>query len=231
MITRFTTSLTLAILFPIYPAWAQQAPASTTAMPAQIQPSKSPAASLLLQPALSSVQETVGAIKLGKWKKGSVREEAGDNINAILKDIQTNLPPLLKTADDAPDSISRLLPVSRNINALYDVLLRVEEAARISAPAEQATQLRQALIKLGNARRAVDDRLQDASLEQEKQVADLKNIVKTQAAMQCPTVPATPAPVCTAPTTKKKTKKKSSTSSATSPKSTSTPSATPQKEK
>jgi hypothetical protein len=170
------------------------------------------------------VQETVAAVKLEKWKKGTVREEAGDNIKGILKDLQTTLPPLLKSADAAPGALTGLLPVSRNINALYNVLLRVEEAARVAAPGDQADELQQALVKLGDARRAIDDRIEEAALAQEKQVADLRSTVKAQADIKCPAVPAPAAPKCPAPApAKTKRKPTSSTTKST----TANPSTTP----
>ena len=33
------------------------------------------------------------SLKIDKWKKGSVREESGDNVNAMLRDIKSNVPP------------------------------------------------------------------------------------------------------------------------------------------
>jgi hypothetical protein len=175
------------------------------------------------------VQGIVAAVKLERWKKGSVREEAGEHINAILKDLQTSLPPLLKTADAAPDAVTGLLPVSRNINALYNVLLRVEEAARVAAPGDQADELQKALVSLGDARRAVDDRIENAALAQEKQVADLRSAVKAQADVKCPAVPAPAAPSCPAPAAQTKRKAASSSTKSTPAKpSTSPPATTPQ---
>src|ERR1700677_2246086 len=101
--------------------------------PIQGAPSAPPAPSGLLRPALDQVQQTVSALKVEKWKRGNVRDQAGDHISAILRDLHATLPPLLDTADASPGTISKMLPVSRNIAALYDVLLSVVEAARISA--------------------------------------------------------------------------------------------------
>jgi hypothetical protein len=203
-------------------AWAQ--PAAPAAEPAAAQSAaKVQTASELLQTSLDAVQETISALKLDKWKRGSVRDEASDNINAVTKDLQTSLPPLVKSSDEAPDAVSRMLPVSRNINALYDVVLRVEEAARIAAPGEQAAELRQALIKLGSARHSLDDRIQQLALAQEKHVADLETTVKTQSAAKCPVVAAPATPTCPKPAT---TRKKKPSPAKTAPKSSTTPSTT-----
>jgi len=46
---------------------------------------------------------------------------------------------------------------------LYDVLLRVVEAARMAAPDDQANALRQALANLNTARLALDDSMETAA--------------------------------------------------------------------
>jgi hypothetical protein len=161
-----------------------------------------------LQPALSSVRQATDLTRVDKWKRGNIRDEAAQNISQIQKDIDVTLPPMLRDADTAPASLSKLLPISRNISALYDVLLRVVEASRVVAPDEQVAQLQQALVTLGNARLAFGERMQTASAAIEKQVSDLRASLQAQAEKAAATakpvaVPCTPAPTHT--TTKRKT--------------------------
>lgn len=185
--------------------FAAQLPA---AAPAQAAPPAPLHPSALLQPALDTVEQSVRAVKLERWKRGSIRDEAGDNIRAILRDLQDNLPPLLREADAAPGAISKVLPVSRNIDALYDVLLRVVEASRVAAPGEQITPLQQALIGLGEARRVLEDRLQEAATAQEKQIVSLQTTMQSQAAdLHALKIAPPPAP-CVPPAPKKKIRKK-----------------------
>jgi hypothetical protein len=161
-----------------------------------------------MQPSIDAVQQAVTAVKLEKWKRGNIREESGANINSILRDLRATLPPLLQDADAAPGAISAVLPAFRNIDALYDTLLRVVEAARISAPAEQITPLQQALTSLGSARRALGDHLQDAAVAQEKQLSDLRSALQAQSSAQCPAAPAAATSACVPPTPPRKAKKK-----------------------
>jgi len=196
---------------------SQEAPAAEV-------PSAPLAPSGLVQPSLNTVQQATGALKLDKWKRGTVREEADANIGAIQRDLQTTLPPLLQEADAAPQTISKMLPVSRNIDALYDVLLRVVEAARVSATPEQITQLQQSLVSLGKARHALDDRLEAAIAAQEKQLSDLRRTLQAQAAVKCPDIPAPVKQACGPPTPARKAKKKPA---ATPPASSSPAAATP----
>src|SRR5215831_1172876 len=78
------------------------------------------APSEIMQRSLDEVRITVGQVRLDKWKRGSVRDEAGNNIDAIQRDLQGTLPTLMKDADAAPATLSKVLPLSRNVDALYD---------------------------------------------------------------------------------------------------------------
>jgi len=188
-----------------------QAPAYTaTPAAATAQPAAPIAVSAQLQPTLSSVRQTVGAVHVDRWKRGNIRDEATQNISQIVRDIDVTLPPMLRDADTASASLSKLLPISRNLSALYDVLLRVVEASRVIAPDEQVAQLQQALVTLGDGRLAFSDRMQTAAVAMEKQLSDLHATVQSQASKMV----AAPAPVavpCTPPaphTTTKKTSAK-----------------------
>lgn len=162
---------TLAVL--VSPAILAIGQATTPAPAAATAPAAPVSASTLLQPSINSVVTVLNGLKIDKWKKGSVREEAGQNVNSILQDIQNNLPPLVGAADAAPGSVSAAMPLVKHLDALYDVLLRVEEASRIAAPSDQISQLQDALTVFGTARFALDDELQKRAATQEKQVTEL----------------------------------------------------------
>jgi hypothetical protein len=166
--------------------------------------------SSLLKPSLAVVQETLNDLKLDKWKKGSVREEAGEHVASLLKDLQTNLPPLVTAADTAPGQVSAAIPLIKHLDAFYDVLLRVEEGARVSAPVDQVSALQQTMLQLNQARLALDDQLQSQAVAQEKQVGDLQVALRTARATAAETKPVVAAPVpCKPPApVKKKTTKK-----------------------
>lgn len=183
------------------------AQAAKSAQDAAVKPSA------LLQPALDALEQAVGAVKVEKWKGGSVRAEAGTNISSIMRDLQSTLPPMLKEADTAPGTMSKVLPVSRNIDALYDVLLRVVDSASVAAPAEQMDQLQDAMTGLNKARHALDDRIEEITAAREKQIGDLQVALKTQPVPVCPVTPPPPPP----PAPKKATPKKKKPKPATPP--------------
>lgn len=185
------------------PSQTQAVPAGTQNQP--VAPMAPVTASALLQPALTETQTTLNLLKLDKWKKGSVRDEAGENVNALLRDLQTNLPPLMTAADASPTALSQAIPLIKHLDAFYDVLLRVEEASRVSAPSEQVSALQQLLLSVNKARIAYDDLLQAQAASHEKQAFALQTELQAQketiAAQQAkatavaatPCKPATPA--------------------------------------
>ncbi len=180
------------------------APAAKAQTAAAATPQAAPAApSTLVRPALDTVTTAVSTLKTDKWKRGSVRDEAAQDVGAILTDIQMHLPPLLSDADQTPGLASKQVAVVRNVDALYDVLLRVFDAARIAGPGEDVESLQQALNALNKARLALYDRLAVDTTAQETAVAALKTTIGKQAAQ----IAATPAPTpCPAPAKKKKKK-------------------------
>ena len=205
----FRLALLFATCYPL--CFAQQPqPAGQASNPAPAQSQPAPAApahakpSAQLQPALDTLRQAVDALNLEKWKKGSVRDEAATNISSIQRDLQSTLPPLLAQADASPQAVSKILPVSRNIDALYDVVLRVVDGARIAASSDQFSQLQSAMTGLDKARHTLNDGLQESAAAQEKQIGDLQVALKSQPAPVCPVVAPPPPP----PPAKKATPKK-----------------------
>jgi hypothetical protein len=173
---------------------------ANTAAPSQAPASAAPVTpSSLLHPSLTLVQTTLTSLKLDKWKKGTVRDEASANVTAVLHDLQTNVPPLVTASDAEPGAISKSIPLIKHVDALYDVILRIDEAARVSAPTDQIDSLEQTLKTFGGARIEFYDNLQQSAAGQEKTIGDLQTTLKAQKAAAQEPKPA-PAPVpCTPP--------------------------------
>lgn len=176
--------------------YGQPGPPATAPAPAAPVPPSS-----VLQPALSAMESTLNSLKMDRWKKGTIREESGDNVNAILKDLKTNVPPLMADADSAPAALSKSIPLMKHLDALYDVLLRVEEGARVSAPGDQVDQLESALKQFGTARIQLYDSMTERAAGQEKHLTDLQATIKAQqaAAEEHKAAPAPAAVPCTPP--------------------------------
>ena len=169
---RGATSLSLlllAFLQPASPIYGQQ----PTAPPAQ-----AVAPSSLLQPTLSELRSTIAGLHTAKWKApGPVKDEAQGNIGSMNRDLESTLPGLLAQADAAPGAVPASFAVYRNLDALYEVLLRVSGTAELAASEEEAANVAHSLLTLDAARRALGDlilassRQQQLVLEQARQPA------------------------------------------------------------
>lgn len=220
--------LVLALLFAALcgNGMAQQ-PAQAAAGPAPAAP-QTTTASAIMQQSLGDVGNALDGLRPEKWKiSGAMKQETASNVDSIRHDLSNTLPPLLATADRAPDSVVAVLPAYRNIEALYDVLLRVTEIGRASAPGDQAAALSQALASLETGRRALGERMQTDAVAREQRVHVLE--ANARAAAAAPKPVAVPCPTVTHTTTRRRTHRKSTKSTtkpASSTKSSSTSSQT-----
>ena len=171
--------------------------AQTASTPApDAAPSQPPASSssTILNPAISNLQAALDGIRVERWKASSpIRDEAQTNIDSVRRDLEETLPPLLTAADAAPNSVPQVLPVYRNIEALYDVLLRISAAARLTAPPQQSAALDQAMSNLEASRRTLGDQLQAAAVNQDRKILDLQASLRTPAPVPA-AAPCSPAP-------------------------------------
>ncbi len=133
-----------------------------------------PAPSILVRAAVDSVLKAVGNIRFDRWKRGDIRDEAQHDSSSIIHDLHHPLPPLLEAADLAPDSNAKLVPAFQNIDAVYDVLLRVFSAARVVGQPEDVGSLDRALRDLADARKALADRMQAQAETHEKVMHELR---------------------------------------------------------
>lgn len=152
--------------------------------------------SALLKPAMDNIQQAITTARPDKWKiSNDTSQQTQANLTSIQTDLRTTLPALLDTADHSPTSAVQMLPAYRNVEALYDVLLRVNQVAMLSAPAQQIVALQEAIEALEKSRRALGDSIQSSALHQEQQTRDLQAQLHTLQA----TPPPAPAPVACIP--------------------------------
>ena len=129
------TLLTLLFLSGSGAARAQAAPPPAAA-PAAAAPAPTGFAMTNLRPALANVQTAITNLNVAHWKApNDIRATTQQDINSMQRDLNTTLPGLLAQADAAaaasgPPALSPAFAVFRNLDALYDVMLRVTETAR-----------------------------------------------------------------------------------------------------
>ena len=145
-----------------------------------------------LQPALVALTQAVRQLRIDKWKApGPVRDDAARNVNSIETDLDTTLPGLIAATEPSSPSGSTLAPtfaVYRNIDALYDVVLRVSLTAELAAPDVEIEALDHALSRLEAARKALGDSIAGGISQQQQKVLALQ----AAAAAAPPPPPAAP---------------------------------------
>ena len=152
------------------------------AVPAAPAPATIPS-SMIVQPALTEVQRSISALNISHWKApGQVKSAALQDTASIQRDLSDTLPGLLSKADAAPTTVPPAFVVFRNIDALYDVLLRVSETASLAAPQGESDALFSSLNKLEAARSQLGDAILNASQQREDQVVKLEAAVRAATA-------------------------------------------------
>lgn|GEM_PF-5387255 len=153
----------------------------------------------LIAPALNKVASAGSSVDLNKWKgNNAMRSDVDANLASIEKDIEKILPDLLQASDAAPSSVAANLRILMNLDALYNVLLRVDLTGKAAAPTPQLTALEDALQSLDHARVQLGARIAADADTQQQQIAQLQTLVQQQksqiATLQAPPPPPPPAP-------------------------------------
>ncbi len=175
-VSRFLQSAAaLALVLPICTAAQVGTPAPAAASQNQPATSATPISSIV-QPATTELAQTLPLLHPDKWKLSSeLRRRADDNLSSVSNDLSSTLPNLVAGADTPQPALPALFALSRNLRALYDVVLRVSTAAEIAAPDQQAAALTQALNSLATARQQLDERLDASAAAQQQQLATLQS--------------------------------------------------------
>lgn len=176
----------------------------------------------LLHPALNQVSQAIVSLNISRWKApGEVRAATQQNVDSIQRDLNNTLPGLLAAADAAPETVSAVFPVYRNIDALYDVLLRVSQTAMLAAPDNEAGSVTSALSKLESARNDLGNAILTTSKNNEAEAAKLQAAIQQAAAAKAAEPPKTTivddGPVKSTSSTKKKKKPAPTSSGPTQP--------------
>jgi hypothetical protein len=92
----------------------------------------------------------------------------------MQRDLSATLPELMTQAEGASSALSPSFAVFRNVDALYDVLLRVTETAALAGPESDANSLEQARAGLEDGRAQLGAWLLQSISAQDAQIAHLQ---------------------------------------------------------
>jgi hypothetical protein len=168
-------------------------------------------ASLALGNALQQVsisaahlRRALDSVNVPKWKApGDVRQTTLSDVDSMQRDVADTLPNLINTALADPAKVSPAFSVYRNVDALYDVLLRVSETAQL-AGSNDARLLEDQRAALEDSRTQLGAALLQSAQAQDAEVVHLR----ATAAAAPPPPPATKTVIDDGPSTKAKATKK-----------------------
>ena len=155
--------------------------------------------------AIAHLRRTLDAIYVPKWKApGDVRQTTMSDIGSMQSDLADTLPGLINTALGDPAKISPSFAVYRNVDALYDVLLRVSETAQLAGASRDAGLLEDQRAALEDSRTQLGAALLQSSQAQDSEVVRLR----TAPVVATPPPAATKTVIDDGPASKAKTAKK-----------------------
>ena len=177
------------------PAAPAPAPAAAQAAAPAVAPAPAGFAMSNLRPALANVQTAITTLNVSRWKApNDIRATTQQDINSMQRDLNTTLPALLAQADAAaaasgPPALSPAFAVFRNLDALYDVMLRVTETAGLAGSASDASSLEDARAGLEDGRAKLGAWLLQAIGAQDAQVVRLQAPAAARAQDAAPAAP------------------------------------------
>lgn len=128
-----------------------------------------------LRPALEQVGHSVGQIQIDHWKVSkSWKEQLQSDADSIGGDLSHHLPGLLQQAQAAPTALDAQMRLMQNVDALYDVLVRLTLAADLTEKKSDAALLDSALQNLEAARKTATAQLVAAAAQQHQQLTELQ---------------------------------------------------------
>jgi hypothetical protein len=130
---------------------------------------------------LDNLSAVIAGLTISRWKAdGDVRSSTQQDVNSIQRDLSSTLPPLLDRAQ-APGALAPSFAVYRNIDALYDVLLRVSEMASLAGSGEEAGHLEDARAALEASRGQLGTALLQSVAAQDTRIVQLRAAVAAAA--------------------------------------------------
>ncbi len=151
------------------------------------------------------LHRTLSSINVEKWKApGDVRQTTQSDVDSMLRDLNDTLPSLASAAGANTSRVSPAFSVYRNVDALYDVLLRVAETAQLAGATNDARLLEDQRASLESSRTQLGAALLQAAQAQDTEVTQLR----TAAPAQPPPAAPTKTVIDDGPATKSKTSSK-----------------------
>jgi predicted component of type VI protein secretion system len=130
------------------------------------------------------VGSALNQVQVDRWKLSrDLKAQVHSDVGSIQQDLSSELPALFQAAQQSPAALEPQLGVMHNVDALYDVLVRIATTANISGGKIDAAILDNALQRLESARKTAAGQLMQAASTEDQQIARFRaSIQAAQAA-------------------------------------------------
>jgi len=145
-----------------------------------------------LRPALEQIGPALQQVRIDRWKLSRRwKDQFSSDAGSIQQDLTGQLPALMTAAQQSPATLAPQLAVMHNVDALYDVLVRVSTAANIAGGSKDAGILDDAVQRLESARGVAADQLLQAVTLREAEIARLHAAIQAAQNVQLNSHPKT----------------------------------------
>lgn len=128
-----------------------------------------------LRAALTEVGAALNQVRIDRWKVSRAwKDQFSNDASSIQQDLANRLPGLFQAAEQAPGSLEPQMRLMHNVDALYDVMVRVTTAANISGGRMDASVLDSALQNLESARKASVAQMLQTATQQRQKIEELQ---------------------------------------------------------
>lgn len=186
-----------------------------------------------LEATAKNTQSDLVKLRIEHWKAdGATKKQSLSNVDSIQRNLQGALPEIVGQLRGTPESVPATFKLYRNLDALYDVLGSVVEAAGAFGSKDDLQSLSNDLNSFEGTRRQLGERIDHLASAKETEITRLRTALKT-AQDQIPATPPKKTVVddtepAKKPVAKKKTPPKSTTSTKPAPVQTTTDPQQPQ---
>jgi len=156
---------------------------ATAAAPSAVMPSDLAAAISQVERATHAAAGDLGAMHVDRWKTtGDVKQQTEQNVQSLTRNMKAALPGMVQQVRATPASMAAQFKLYRNLNALYDVFSSVTESAGAFGPKGDYDALANDLGAFDQARRALADRIEAFSQQQDSELTRLRSVQQAAAA-------------------------------------------------
>jgi hypothetical protein len=133
-----------------------------------------------LETSSKATQADLAKLRIERWKTdGASKKQALGNVDSIQRNLQNALPEIIGQVRNAPEDMPATFKLYRNLDALYDVLGSVVEAAGAFGSKDDFQVLSNDLNGFEGTRKQIAERLENLAGSKEQEIVRLRADLKT----------------------------------------------------